>query len=374
MAVMALFMLSLLVVVAAFAVELGMFMAHKTEMQRSADAAALAACWEYVAHLNQGVDEVDARDCARELAADIAGTNLVKLTSLEADLNDANDSEGDIVFGTYSSFGDPYGDMTPLAEGVANAVKVRLRQTTVRNGEVRFTLARLLGIDSKPLEVEAMASISSEIRGFYAPGEEWQTLNMLPFAVKREMWDDLIENGGQDQFTYDFETGTVTSGGDGVAELNIFPHATGVSGNSGTVDIGPSGNSTSDIKRQIVDGVSADDLSYHGGRLEFNSDGELFLNGDTGISAGMKDELSSIIGEPRVIMIYSEVSGNGNNATFTIVRFVGIRIVEVNFQGSKNTSKRLMVQPSNVVAEFAIVGDSGDNTSQMVFSPAVLVN
>ncbi len=374
MAVFALMLLSVLIVVAAFAVELGMFMAEKTEMQRSADSAALAACWEYVSHLNRKETEPNSRESARTLAASVAGTNLVRMESLEADLNYYNHSAGDIVFGTFAGFGDPNADLTPTNSGVANAVKIRLRQTQDQNGEVRFTLARMLGIASKPLEVDATASMSTSIRGFKTPADSSQTIGLLPFAVKESIWNSFMAGSGSDNFNYNFETGNVTSGSDGVKELNIYPHDTGASGNSGTVDIGSSGNSTNDIKRQILDGVSADDLSHHDGKLQLGADGTLLLNGDTGISAGMKSQLEAVKGDPRIIMIYSQVVGPGNNATFTIVKFVGVRIVEVNFQGSKNNSKRLMIQPANVVEDNVIISNGSEDTSDMVYSPARLVH
>jgi Flp pilus assembly protein TadG len=375
MAIMGMLVISVLVVVAAFAVELSMFMAEKTEMQRSADAAALAACWEYVAHLNHKDPEPESREFARTLAGTVAGTNLVRLESLDADANLENSSEGDIVFGNFSGFGDPFADLTPVNSGVVNAVKVRLRQTSDQNGEVRFTLARLFGIDSKPLQVDATASISSSIKGFKTPGSRAQTIGLLPFAVKESMWNNLMNGNGSDNYSADVETGAVAGNhGDGFLELDIYPHNTGASGNSGTVDIGSPGNSTNDIKRQIVDGVSADDLSYHDGKLELNANGELILNGDTGISAGMSSQLESIIGQPRIIMIYSQVTNPGNNAVFTIVKFVGVRIVAVNFQGSKNKAKYLIVQPANVVEDNAIVSNGFEESSYGVYAPAVLVH
>ena len=96
----------------------------------------------------------------------------------------------------------------------------------------------------------------------------------------------------------------------------------GSPGNRGTVDIGSSNNSTNDIARQILYGISASDLAYHGGKLEFNSCGYLILNGDTGISAGVKDELAEIKGQPRCIPVFSQVNGPGNNADYKIVKCV----------------------------------------------------
>jgi hypothetical protein len=86
----------------------------------------------------------------------------------------------------------------------------------------------------------------------------------------------------------------------------------------------------------------------------------------------VKDELASIIGEPKVIPIFSTVTGPGNNAQFTIVRFVGVRIVEVDLTGAAS-SKRVMIQPSNVVIRGAIPSTSSTQTSYFIYSPVWLV-
>jgi hypothetical protein len=95
-------------------------------------------------------------------------------------------------------------------------------------------------------------------------------------------------------------------------------------------------------------------MEHMGGSLQFNDQGTLTLEGDTGISAGMKDDLASIIGKPRIIPIYRSVSGNGNNARYTIVKFGGIRILDVDLTGSKKTSKHVTIQPAKVVTKGGI--------------------
>jgi hypothetical protein len=95
------------------------------------------------------------------------------------------------------------------------------------------------------------------------------------------------------------------------------------------------------------------------------------LNGDTGISAGVKDDLASIIGETRVIPLFESVAGNGNNAQYTIVRWVGVRVLDVGLTG-KMSSKRLIVQPANVVIRGGIPAE-GTQKSEYVYSPAWLV-
>ena len=93
------------------------------------------------------------------------------------------------------------------------------------------------------------------------------------------------------------------------------------------VRIGGSGskNSRPDITRQILNGITSEDLAQHGGTLAFDADGVLELDGVTGVYAGMKDELTAIRGQPRAIPVYDQVTGQGTNARFRIVPFVAAR-------------------------------------------------
>ena len=153
--------------------------------------------------------------------------------------------------------------------------------------------------------------------------------------------------------------------------MNLYPQGTGSPGNRGTVDIGSSNNSTADIARQIVYGISAHDLSYLGGKIQFDANGELQLNGDTGISAGVKDELASIIGKPRVIPIFSKVQGPGNNAQYTIVKWFGIRIMDVQLTGAMS-KKHVTIQAAPMVVH-GVLPSATTGTSAYVYSPVVLV-
>jgi hypothetical protein len=182
----------------------------------------------------------------------------------------------------------------------------------------------------------------------------------------------MLAGGGGDSWSWDAENQVVGPGTDHVREVNLYPQGTGSPGNRGTVDIGPSSNSTCDIARQIVHGVSPSDLAHlPGGQLALDSNGVVYLNGDTGISAGVKDELASIVGKPRVIPIFRSVSGPGNNAQYEIVRFVGVRVLDVKLTGPMS-GKRVTIQPAQVKMEGGIPG--GDTqTSDYVYSPVWLV-
>src|SRR5262249_46488336 len=156
------------------------------------------------------------------------------------------------------------------------------------------------------------AATLKNIGGFKAPAGGGN-LGMLPFALDIDTWNAVLAQSTSDDWTWDPATKTIKPGADGVHECNLFPQGTGSPGNRGTVDLASPNNSTADIVRQITDGITPNDLSYLGGTLQLNSDGELPLNGDTGISAATKDALASITGEPKMLPIFSQVAGPGNN-------------------------------------------------------------
>jgi hypothetical protein len=223
------------------------------------------------------------------------------------------------------------------------------------------------------MSAQATAAFVSNFRGFQTPSDG-SNLEILPFALDEDTCVDLL--GGNlstcsDDWRWNTELEEVQRGCDEVLEVNLFPQGTGSPGNRGTVDIGSSNNSTCDIARQILSGISPEDMEYHGGRLEFDENGEMFLNGDTGISAGVKDELESIKGQPRIIPIFRDVACPGNNATYTIVTFLGIRIMDVKLTGSM-CNKRVTIQPANVQTQGGIP-DDGEPKSHFVYSPVWLV-
>ncbi|MCA9119562.1 MAG: hypothetical protein H6822_11370 [Planctomycetaceae bacterium] len=348
----------------AFAVDLGYLQVARGEMQRSADSAALAAAWDLVdsGALTGDSNVYVMKESARDRASQYAALNPVlnQPPGLAAE---------DVVIGFLPNPSDPTAAIDLTNTNTPNTVWVRVRRTESQNGKIPFFIANVLGLDSIGAEVEATAALLNSFQGFQTSSSG--NLDLLPFALDQDTWTDLVNGIGTDDWKWDAATGEVQAGADGILEFNLYPQGTGSPGNRGTIDIGSNNNSTADIARQIVEGISPSDLSYHGGKLEFDSHGELPLNGDTGISAGVKDELESIKGQPRIIPIFSEVTGPGNNAMYTIVQFAGIRIMEVKLTG-KQSGKRVMVQPANIVARGGIPSPTSGTTA-FVYSPVWLV-
>ena len=86
----------------------------------------------------------------------------------------------------------------------------------------------------------------------------------------------------------------------------------------------------------------------------------------------MRNELASIAGKPRIIPLFESVVGNGNNATYTIVGFAGVRVMDVKLTG-KMSGKRVIVQPARVQVYGGIPASDGTKTSYYLYSPVWLV-
>jgi Flp pilus assembly protein TadG len=353
-----------LVAFLALAVDVGYLYSVRAELQRSADAAAIAAAWELI----------DKDGAAGQQNATTLSSNAKSKATQFASLNHVGScspglASDDVVVGYMANPSDPSDPLIATPSGtLPNAVQVRVQRTNAQNGQVSLFFAKALGDDQAALEAQATAALVSTFVGFEAPADG-TNLGMLPFALDEDTWNGLTTYG-TDSWSYNPDTKAVTAGCDGIKEVNLYPQGTGCPGNRGTVDVGGSNNSTADIARQIVQGVSESDLSHHGGSLRFGEDGILHLNGDTGISAGVKDELASIIGKPKIIPIFRSVVGPGNNSDYSIVKFVGVRVLDVKLTGSMS-SKRVMIQPCNVVAKGGIY-QQGATSSQYIYSPVWL--
>lgn len=357
----------------AMSVDIGYVLSMKEEMQRTADSAALAACWQYGSNLAYGQDTITSEQNARSVAQQYANNNAVGNVGPSIDLNSSNHPEGDLVFGYIDDLYNPNATFDTTSANFYNAVKVRVRRDESLNGKAPSFFSKVFGHTGQALYANATAAIVRDVSGFQTPARG-MTIDLLPFALDLDTWNDWVAESGpgvEDDWTWDAERGEIRSGSDGWMEVNLYPQGTGSPGNRGTVDIGSSNNSTNDIARQILHGVNASDMAYHGGRLEFDQCGKLYLNGDTGISAGVKDELAQIKGQPRIIPIFSEVNGPGNNAIYTIVKWQGIRIMDVKLTGPMN-KKHVTIQMAPAVGP-GVIPSTITGTSAFVYSPAVLI-
>lgn len=353
-----LFLTISLIALTAVSIDFGHIHVAETELRRSADAAAMAGCWEMY---EQQIANQYADPCVVATAANsISIANTVGREGPQL-------SYADVELGTFGVDG----SWNTSDYSACNAVRVTLRRQSGINGELPLFFGAITGRETQSIHTHATAAMFSAIAGFYEPGRSEDTIDILPLALDHGSWLNAVAGGTEDNFAY--VNGTLQSGSDGVYETNLYPKGVGAPGNRGTVDIGGANNNTNDLSRQVLHGISKQDFIDLGKPLQFDGHGELDLNGDTGISAGIKDELATLIGKKRIIPIYTSVEGNGNNATYTIVRWEGVRILDVKLTGKK-TAKRVIIQPAKVVARGTKIDYEGRYTpSTHLVTPVMIV-
>ncbi len=347
----------------ALTVDVGFLMETRTQAQAASDGATLSAALELVDGWGKGATVTSSQVVTNgtSVASSVAAQYRV------GELASASLGTGDVRFGNRTKNGSGNWVET-WSTAPYNMVEV-----SVRRNNMPLFLAGVIGNSQATVSVSATAVLSPG-GGFFIPSGSTLTCPLLPIALDLPTWDALINSGvGTDNYTYN-ANGSVTAGADGIKEVNIYPEGTAglPPGNRGTVDIGPANNSTADLSRQIRFGPNASDLAFFGGTVQIPTTGTLALNGDTGLSAGIKDDLVAIWGQPRAIPIFTSVAGPGNNATYQIVKFVGIRIMSSQLTGSPS-QKKVIVQPAPVF-DGTIVRTTGALQPDSILAPLQLIH
>jgi hypothetical protein len=340
-------LLVLMLGVIAFAVDMGYLLLTRTQLQAAADSAAIAAAW-YPPQSSENMILT---------AQQFAGYHIAAAKPVILDAADVELGTWDFANRNFTASGSPY-----------NAVRVTARRDNTTGGQVSLFFARVIGSDACAVRAQAVAAFVDNFSGFRDPGSAGN-VPILPIAMSKAACDGLLAGSGPDSWTWDSQSKHVVPGSDGIREGILYPGTTGAAGNLGTVNIGI-GNGTSGLSQQILNGVSSQDLAPYGGKLDLGPGGTLELQGNPGLSAALQEPLAALRGQTRIVPVYSQVTGTGANAQYTIVKFLGIRIMDVDLTGS---DKRLIVQPANIVVRNGIRSSNGVRTSQSVFSPVALV-
>lgn len=362
-AVLSVFLIGSLLIVGAIAIDFAHINTSRSEVKRTADAAAMAGAWELFDGVLEKNTSATIEGDVGSSASAIAGENKVAAESPTVS------ADSDIDIGYYHSDSPNTLDTSDTDE--FNAVRVYVRKTEARAAAIPLFFGSITGRPTQSLESYSTAAFFKTIDGFHEPPTHSEFLDILPIALDEETWDQVVAEQTEDKIKY--EDGNIVSGSDGYYECSLYPTGTGSPGNRGTVDIGGSNNSTSDLRRQILHGISKQDMIDLGKTLKFDSNHELTLNGDTGLSAGIKAQLAQIVGQKRIIPIFKSVTGNGNNATYTIVRFEGVRILGVKLTGPPH-KKHLTIQPAKMLARHSIFTEAESSETDFLHTPVMLVD
>ena len=324
---------------AALVVDVGMLYNTKADLQRAADAAALAGASAYFsdAGLRQDEYELVALITNRAQQFSMQNTTLGKSTILDV---------ADIAFGTHD-FDNPTGAL--LGTGPVDAVQVTVRRAPdSANGAVPFLFAGIFGLREGAVTATARAVANDRLSGYqagYGPP-------LLPITIDVNVYDNMVANG-PDEFSYD---NGVTATGDGIREVQLYPSDEGP-GNFGLLDF--QGVSASETISLIQTGVSAADVETRAGTSEITYSDELCsstahqLPGTPGLKASIEGAIELYIGELVAVFVHDQASGEGSNF---IYRNVGIRVGRIMYVDLNSTNKRVVLQPAAYVGANVKVG------------------
>ena len=334
---------------AALTVDVGAMFNTRIDLQNAADAAALAGVSAYVTDpmmmLRLGSDSSSLVAQVQALVNERAPvlSMLNPLFGAEATALEVNDIQvGWIDLDSATS---------PLQTGVPgssyNAVQVTVRRSDKGgNGPLRLFFASIFGVEETNITASAVAAFDDRVRGIDV-GDSGGAL--LPFTVHEDVYEqDLVS--GDDLFGYDDGWREVTSGADGVREINLYPHDVGP-GNDGILNLpSSSSNGTPEIREQIENGVQPEDIELDIGGSEITFVDEsgdpttYTLDGNPGFIATLESSIETRIGDVIAFLLYDQTNGaGGNNLTY---RITDIRFGRVLGVSLKQKPRGIWIQPT----------------------------
>ena len=317
-------------------------------------------------------DLQDAADSAALAAAAALTTDEMMAVRMDNGSIDSVEADGHFSAHTYSqsnpSFGrtatylqtsdinfgwlDLLSSNSPVIVGVAgedvNAVTVTARRTSESsNGPLDAMFSRIFGTNSLEVTATATASFDDRISGFDTNLEP----GMLPFTIHENLYNQYLSSG-DDDYSYDGDDSTISSGSDGVREVNLFPHGT-APGNFGILNIGTPNQGTPALRNDIENGVDPEDFEAETGSaiLTFWENGSpttYQITGNPGMHASLESSIMQRQGEVVGYFLHNNYVEQGANATYTITRVVFARVMDVQLNGPPS-QRGIFLQPTSQV-------------------------
>ena len=355
---------------AAFTIDIGTLYRARAELQTAADSAALAAASAYTTDamlrlrlhgdenaFNEVLDLVMTRGSHFSTLNDTLGAPTL------VDTGDINTGWVDAL-----SSSDPIDTGTPPSQ--RNAVRVVARRAEGggegSNGPVEFFFAPIFGRMTGEASASAVAAFDDRFAGYDSEGGG---SDVMPFTIHEDVLAAELAGGG-DQFGYDPVLETVTSGPDGVREIDIYPHAS-APGNFGLLNIGVPNQGVPGLVDQIENGVAPEDIEVEIGTPvlafydEEGSPVTYDITGCPGLKVSLESAIESRIDDTVGFLVHDQVTGSGANATYRITRIRFARVMGVKLKGAAS-SRGFWLQPVSYAGAGVRLGANAGGSNGMV--------
>ncbi len=330
---------------ATLAIDGGRLYLARTQLQATADAAAMAAVTAILIDANQDKDYLAVESEGYLRANDVGGRHEVLGKAV-------NLPKANVVFGRID---DPTNYYAPFNTATTdyNAVRVVVQRTSASaDGPIGLILAAIWGTTAADVGANAVAVLDDRMSGFRPTSD-----TLLPFTIHIEKYESQKARG-MDDYSFNADLGEVSRSSDDVFEVKLYPYKLSGSettqeefegsGNFGILNIGVENQGQPPVAEQIEASVTADDLEAEVGArtLEFyDNDGNsqsYNMTGNPGLKASLNSPLESRVGDVVGFFVHTDVTLNGSNAEYKIVGIRFGRLMDVRLNGK---DKYLIVQP-----------------------------
>ena len=279
---------------AALTIDAGNVFQARARLQNSADAAVLAAAHKMMEERNIAATEQTSRQLATTEAQKFVNANW-------------NAARFEIAFGRYDGGGV---FVVQDSSTQAQAVRVKtVRDKTAPGGPLGAFFAHLVGIKVFDLSATSICKMSSGV---------WKIrYGLSPFAVFK---DSLVPPG---------------------QTMKIYTDDQVVPGNVGLLNLDGGNLATPDLAEWIRNGyngeITIDPVTHY-----------VYFYGDCGIRSSLKDDVASRMGDVIVICVYDQVSAQGSNALFRIIKFTAVTLTGMRLTGNNKYIEARVERAVNV--------------------------
>ncbi len=361
---------------AAFTVDIGALYNARADLQKAADAAALA-----------GVSILTSDEMMRVRAGTGDTGSMGSLLTIAksrvdtvSPLNPSYGSPGmyiepaDMVPGWIDMTSNSSAIQTGGLEENYTAISVTARRTAeASNGAVQFLFAPVLGSTFGETTATATAVFDDRFGGVRVT----QTgAGLLPFTIHKDAFASELTQGG-DQYSYNEGANAVDGTSDGIREIRLYPYPLSGSGysegdgNFGVLNIGTGNQGVDAEVVQIQNGVSAGDMESEVGTsiLTFHDDAGYAstydITGSPGLEATLKSALSDKVGEVVGFFLHDNVVLSGANATYRVTGLRYGRVMAIKLTGPPN-KRGFFIQPTSYVGSEITVHEDAPSSGGLL--------
>jgi len=355
----------------AFSIDAGYMVLVKTDLQSTADSAALAGAEKlqelYVQYNMPG--QLTQSSILATATGNSPGSPTATAKKFSALNKAGNVSIKLLREDVHYGFTDASGNYTYPYAGFPNTIEVTVRRDETANTPLQLFFGGILGMQTIDLQATARATIySGSVSSLQViPGVD---AHILPVALDYKVWDQFYATGLSPD-------GTIhTNANNGYPELQVYPFNTNTPGSFGLIDTGPPQNNVPAFQNWIDDGQTPNDINYllNNNMLPVSMNTPKSWKVGPGLKSSLESNFASQIGQPMLIPIfkaaqypdssqgllslllgnssYVAAAGTGQNASYNVVGFVGITISYANASGS---NMNISIQPMAVIDPTAVI-------------------